>query len=115
MLKPLSKLFIRVGAAAVLWAACAASAAQTTFRFTVMVVGTCEIQSVKAEAVALRCTKNFSPADPHAVPALVGQLPAQPLTLVSAQPAPGGGTLNIYTVSAAQNTEATESGLIAFY
>ncbi len=108
-------LLIRTTAGVLLSAACAASAAQTTIRFTVTVVGTCQIQAQDAAGVTLRCTKDFSPADPRTLPALVGNLPVQPLTLVSAQPALGGGTLNTYVVSTEQNIDTTEIGLIAFY
>jgi hypothetical protein len=115
MSKPHLKQFIRASVAVMLSAFCAASAAQTTIKFTVTVVGTCEVQAQDSAGVTLRCTKGFSPADPRTVPNLVGQLPPQPLTLVSAQPAPNGGTLNTYAVSAAQTPDATPSGLIAFY
>lgn len=114
MLQPLLKRVVSFGAAFLL-AACVASAAQTTFRFTVTVTGTCEVQAQDTAGVTLRCTKGFSPADPHAVAQLFGKLPAQPLTLVATQPAPNGGTLNTYAVSTAQTPDASTSGLIAFY
>ncbi|MFB9992330.1 hypothetical protein ACFFLM_10180 [Deinococcus oregonensis] len=113
--KPLLQVFARASAAIVLSAACAASAAQTTFRLTVTVLGTCEIQGQDAAGITLRCTKGFSPSDPRAVSTLVDKLPAQPLKLVSTQPAPNGGTLNTYAVSPAQAAPETESGLVAFY
>lgn len=115
MLQPLLKRAVSFGATFLLAGACAASAAQTTFRFTVTVTGTCEVQAQDTAGVTLRCTKGFSPVDPHTVSQLVGHLPAQPLTLVATQPAPNGGTLNTYAVSAAQTPDATPPGLIAFY
>ncbi|ANE43614.1 hypothetical protein [Deinococcus puniceus] len=111
------QLLIRTTAAVLLSAACAASAAQTTIRFTVTVVGTCQIQAQDAAGVTLRCTKDFSPADPRTLPALLGQLPPQQLALVGAEAAAEGGTLNRYAFAAAANAEQQEqhSGVVAFY
>ncbi|UQN06030.1 hypothetical protein [Deinococcus sp. QL22] len=119
MFQPQFKQLLHASAAAVLSVACAASAAQTTIRFTVTVVGTCKIQEQDAAGVTLRCTRDFSPADPRTLPALLGQLPPQPLALVEIRAADvgEGGTLNRYVFAAAANADQAEqhAGVLAFY
>lgn len=73
-------------------------------RFSLTVAGTCEVRERTEETVTLRCTRDFSPADPRILPALYGQLPPQSLTLVASSPAPSGGTLNEYRVTGTENS-----------
>lgn len=118
MIQPQVKsMLIRITAAALLSAACAASAVQTTIRFTVTVTATCELQGQDAAGVTLRCTRGFSPADPRTLPSLLGRLPLRPLALMETQAAADGGTLNRYAFALAANAEQDEqhAGVLAFY
>lgn len=126
-IKPLLKLLLKrwtqatlaalLCASAVCAAASPAAAAQGSVTFQVNVVGTCQLSSVDAEGVTLRCTQGFSPADPRTVISVLGRLPAQPLALADSQPAADGGTLNRYSfaVSAGVQQEDQQAGWATFY
>jgi hypothetical protein len=115
----MSNSFIRATALLMLstFGGASAQALQGTINFSVIVLGVCQVQLLDDEGVTLRCTRNFSPADPRTVPALAGQLPPRPLALVDTQVAPEGGTLNRYVFAWAANAEQREqpAEMIAFY
>ncbi|PNY81075.1 hypothetical protein CVO96_06525 [Deinococcus koreensis] len=86
--------------------------------FTLRVGGACEVRSVELPVVILRCTRGFSPADPHTVLA-AGALPTAPLVWMGATPAPDGGTLNEYRVATdiqqIQAPSASPEGWVEYY
>lgn len=75
-----------------------------TSTITVRVTGTCEVASLTESALTLHCTRDFRPADPHALPELTGQLPAAPATWVASRAAPSGGTFNDYVISSSASS-----------
>lgn len=94
--------------------------AQTSvaLNLTLRVVGACEVHSVELPVVILRCTRGFSPVDPHTVLA-AGALPTAPLVWMGVTPAPEGGTFNEYRVATdiqqIQAPSASPEGWIEYY
>ncbi|MBZ9711944.1 hypothetical protein [Deinococcus multiflagellatus] len=80
-----------------------------TFRVTVQAV--CQLHSQTPEQITLRCTRDFVPADPHALPELAGKLPLATLRLSTTSPYSGGGTLNTYALE----RPSGESSELIFY
>ncbi|PTA69766.1 hypothetical protein [Deinococcus arcticus] len=91
---------------------CAASAGSgsVSLTFRVSVQAVCQLHSQSAERVTLRCTRDFVPADPHALPELMGKLPMASLRLSGTAPYSGGGTLNTYVVE-----RPSDTGELIFY
>lgn len=87
--------------AALLPGAALAGSVSFTATITVRVTGTCEVAVLTSEVLTLHCTRDFRPADPHALPELAGQLPATPATWVTSRAAPSGGTFNDYALTPA--------------
>ncbi|GAA0514405.1 hypothetical protein [Deinococcus depolymerans] len=94
--------------------ACAAPAQAVTFQaqLSLTVRPVCEVAQLGAQSLTLRCTHDYRPVNPHALPELAGRLPAAELLLTASRTAPGGATLNEYAFrTAAQGW----NGSVDFY
>lgn len=72
----------------------------------------CEVAQMGAQSVTLRCTREYRPVNPHALPELAGRLPAAELLLTTSVAEAGGGTLNVYAI---RKTAQGWNGNVDFY
>ncbi|GGK88077.1 hypothetical protein [Deinococcus radiotolerans] len=89
-------------------APCSGLATPVTMQFRLTVRPACERWTATADTLTLRCTRDYHPADPRALPELQGQLPPGEWTLRDSSAAPTGGTLNTYVLTPGSGAAPTD-------
>lgn len=84
-----------------------AQAAQVTIPLRLTVQPVCELSRSDATTLTLRCTRDYRPADPRALPELTGRLPLGEWQLTTSDADPRGGTLNTYALVPGSPTAIT--------